>query len=221
MTCSCPSGDGSLRWPCAEHPPGIGQAPATHTTSDSRMEPMTANSLQKMLDLQDSLQAETYGQGLRDLLPEDVPKAVEQATINVLAATDELHELLAETSWKPWAKADYLRLEAARGEWIDAWHFMMNLANLLQLDAEAIERRYRAKRAKNIKRQEDGYDGVSTKCPGCNRALDDDAVTCVRRPQRLGADDLVSGVYCDVRGRFIPDKPEHPTGGTHLEGSFT
>ncbi|UVT31661.1 deoxyuridine triphosphatase [Microbacterium phage Kenzers] len=198
---------------------------------------MTANSLQKMLDLQDSLQAETYGQGLRDLLPEDVPAAVQQATINVLAATDELHELLAETSWKPWAKADYVRLEAARGEWIDAWHFMMNLANLLQLDAEAIERRYRAKRAKNIKRQEDGYDGVSTKCPGCNRALDDDAVECAPRTQRIGGNTL-DGVYCVVRGRFVPvttagnqpAAPLYPTiaapppyyaGGTHLEGSFT
>ena len=31
---------------------------------------------------------------------------------------------------------------------------------------------------KNAKRQEEGYDGVSTKCPGCHRALDDDAVLC-------------------------------------------
>ncbi|QTF81967.1 deoxyuridine triphosphatase [Microbacterium phage BabyYoda] len=179
---------------------------------------MTENSLQKMLDLQDEMQAETYGQGLRDLLPEDVPKAVEQATINVLAATDELHELLAETSWKPWARADYLRLEAARGEWIDAWHFMMNLANLLQLDAGEIERRYLRKRAKNIARQEAGYDGVSTKCPGCNRALDDDAVGCRPRTQRIGGDQEVGGVYCEVRGRFVPT---HPAGGTHLEGSFS
>lgn len=193
---------------------------------------MTENSLQKMLNLQDEMQAETYGQGLRDLLPEDVPKAVEQATINVLAATDELHELLAETSWKPWAKADYLRLEAARGEWIDAWHFMMNLANLLQLDAGEIERRYLRKRAKNIARQEAGYDGVSTKCPGCNRALDDDGVDCRPTTQRLGANTF-DGVYCAVRGRFLPTSiagqtaypaiaaPPPYGGGTHLEGSFS
>ncbi|QUE26073.1 deoxyuridine triphosphatase [Microbacterium phage Stoor] len=180
----------------------------------------TPDVLDEMLQAQDAMQAETYGQGLGALLPGDVPAAVEQAKINVLAALDELHELLGETSWKPWAKGDFLNLEAARGEWIDAWHFMMNLANLLGLDSPEIKRRYFAKRAKNIARQEAGYDGVSTKCPGCKRALDDDGVACVRRPQRLGADGLVGGVYCTVRGRFIPDEP-HPTGGTHLEGSFS
>jgi dimeric dUTPase (all-alpha-NTP-PPase superfamily) len=168
------------------------------------MDTMT-NSLQRMLDLQDQMQADTYGLGLADLLPGDVPGAVDQVKINVLAATDELHELLAETSWKPWAKGDFVNLTAARGEFIDAWHFMLNLANLLGLDADEIEERYLAKRAKNIRRQEEGYDGVSTKCPGCKRALDDDGVDCKPRVQRLGTDEEVAGVYCAMRGRFIPE----------------
>ncbi|QTF82205.1 deoxyuridine triphosphatase [Microbacterium phage Albright] len=182
----------------------------------------TPDALDEMLQAQDAMQADTYGLGLKELLPSgQVVAAVNSTTMNVLAATDELHELLGETSWKPWAKADYINLEAARGEWIDAWHFMMNLANLLGLDSAEIKARYFAKRAKNIARQEAGYDGISTKCPGCHRALDDDAVHCWRGNQRLGSDDPVSGVHCVVRGRFIPDGPSHPRGGTHLEGSFT
>lgn len=179
----------------------------------------TPDALDEMLQAQDAMQADTYGQGLRELLPDDVPTAVSQATTNVLAALDELHELLAETSWKPWAKGDYLNLEAARGEWIDAWHFMMNLANLLGLDSASIKSRYFAKRAKNIRRQEEGYDGRSTKCPGCHRALDDDAVKCHPMRGRLGTDEEHDGIMCVARGRFYP-KPEF-SGGTHLEGSFS
>lgn len=182
----------------------------------------TPDALDEMLQAQDTMQAETYGLGLKELMPTGrVVEAVNATSMNVLAATDELHELLGETSWKPWADADYLKLEAARGEWIDAWHFMMNLANILGMDSADIKARYFAKRAKNIARQKAGYDGVSTKCPGCHRALDDDAVFCAPSSRRLGSDGTVDGVYCVVRGRFIPDEPTHPRGGTHLEGSFT
>lgn len=97
---------------------------------------------------------------------------------NVTAATDELHELLGEIGWKPWAKSRHINLEAARGEWIDALHFMLNLALVLGMDGEMIKALYDGKHAKNAKRQEEGYDGVSTKCPGCKRALDDNAVQC-------------------------------------------
>lgn len=124
---------------------------------------------------------------------------------NVTALTDELHELLGEVGWKPWAKSRHINLDAARGEWIDALHFMLNLGLVLGLDqAKEITALYDAKHAKNEKRQEEGYDGVSTKCPGCGRALDDDAVKCeVREPYRLG--DFVGRViFCDRLGRVFP-----------------
>lgn len=110
---------------------------------------------------------------------EDRKPAIDFIHWNVTAATDELHELLAEIGWKPWAKSRHINLEAARGEFIDAMHFMANLALVLGLDDAAdIMELYHKKHAKNAKRQEEGYDGVSTKCPGCHRALDDDAVEC-------------------------------------------
>jgi hypothetical protein len=65
-------------------------------------------------------------------------------------------------------------------------HFMLNGALLLGLDADEIIRRYDAKHEKNAKRQEEGYDGVSTKCGVCKRALDDAAVLCREDPLHPG-----------------------------------
>lgn len=105
---------------------------------------------------------------------------VEYIRWNVLALEDELHEMLAETSWKPWAKADYINDDKATNELIDALHFLLNLFLALAPegqgpDALAVDifRRYERKRAINAQRQRTGYDGVDSKCPGCKRALDD------------------------------------------------
>lgn len=140
-----------------------------------------------MLSAQDLLQTESFGgKSPRTFLfgpdPDehhsDAPEAVAFLTWNILALQDELHELLGETGWKPWASQNHVNIDAARGEAIDAWHFLMNIFLALGMDAEMIHDKYMAKRAKNAKRQADGYDGVSTKCPGCHRALDDDGVMC-------------------------------------------
>jgi hypothetical protein len=107
-----------------------------------------------------------------------------QALINFMQWNDKalLHEMVemeSETGWKPWAKGRFVNLEAARGEWIDMLHFILNGALLLGLDnANEILERYMRKHEKNTKRQEEGYDGVSTKCAGCGRAIDDEAVNC-------------------------------------------
>lgn len=151
--------------------------------------------LQELLDAQSELQhkmpsphpTDLYeaSQGfLEDMGPvleatdEDRKPAIDFIHWNVTALTDELHELLGEVGWKPWAKSRHINLEAARGELIDAYHFMANLSLVLGMDANEIMRRYHEKHAKNAKRQEEGYDGVSTKCLGCKRALDDAGVGC-------------------------------------------
>lgn len=117
---------------------------------------------------------------------------------NVTAMVDELHELLGEVGWKPWAKSRHINLDAARSEAIDALHFLLNLFLVLGLNrAEDISALYDAKHAKNAKRQEDGYDGVSTKCPGCKRALDDEAVECTQTGQLWGSG--VAIYHCAVK----------------------
>jgi hypothetical protein len=129
-----------------------------------------------MLQLQNELQIEAYGgEAPNDLDPDS---KLEFIRWNVLALEDELHEALQECGWKPWAKTNHLNTDAFQSELVDAFHFFMNLMLVTGMTAEDLITGYRAKRQKNIIRQQDGYDGVSTKCVSCWRALDDDAVMC-------------------------------------------
>ena len=116
--------------------------------------------LQEMIDLQAKLQSETYGKDISKL---DTREKIEAYRINMMALQDELHEALNEMSWKPWAKAEYFNDDRVQQELVDAWHFFMNLMIISFMDEEKLHLRYLAKRKVNIKRQEDGYDGVSTK----------------------------------------------------------
>lgn len=95
----------------------------------------------------------------------------------ILALTDELHEALNETGWKPWASSDHINEEAFKNELVDAWHFFMNLMLVAKMSPEELYIRYLRKHEKNKDRQEVGYDGLD-KCPMCKRAFDDDAVQC-------------------------------------------
>lgn len=132
--------------------------------------------LMNMLAMQRGLQEHTFGIELHEMNEQE---RVDYIKENVLALTDELHELLAETSWKPWAKSVFLNEDKAFSELVDAWHFMMNIMLAIKPDhdprilADEFIASYMKKRKVNVQRQEEGYDGVSTKCPRCNRALDD------------------------------------------------
>jgi dimeric dUTPase (all-alpha-NTP-PPase superfamily) len=97
---------------------------------------------------------------------------------NVLALADELHEALAETGWKPWAKSKHINRDAYVSELVDAFHFLMNLMLVVDCSADEFLKKYFEKRGINADRQADGYDGVRGKCASCKRALDDPAVEC-------------------------------------------
>ena len=141
--------------------------------------------LTHMLKMQRDLQLRyNKGKALEDFTDEERMEAIR---INVLSCTSELHEALDETGWKPWATSNHMNVEAFRSELVDAWHFFMNLMLHSGMTATDLYEGYIKKNAKNHKRQDDGYDGVSTKCRGCGRALDDDAVNC-------------SPDYCTVKG---------------------
>lgn len=94
------------------------------------------------------------------------------------ALCDEVHEATAETGWKSWATSNHINVEAYRGELADAYIFLMNLMLVAGISTGDLGLAVEAKILKNIKRQDDGYDGVTTKCPGCKRAYDDEAVKC-------------------------------------------
>ena len=135
----------------------------------------TIDRLTQIFRLQRELQVESYG------YDPGLMQGEERTTFimwNVVALTDELHEALAETGWKPWATSRHVNEEAFRGELVDALHFLVNLCLAADMSADELHARYLEKRGINAARQADGYDGVSTKCPACHRALDDSAVTC-------------------------------------------
>jgi dimeric dUTPase (all-alpha-NTP-PPase superfamily) len=132
------------------------------------------------------------GKTIEDFTPEERMAAIRE---NVLACEDELHEALAETGWKPWATSNHINTEAFHSEMVDAWHFFMNLMLHSGMTADDLYRGYIEKNAKNIKRQADGYDGVTTKCSKCGRAMDDTAVKC-SPAQRVAGTEIPS--YCEM-----------------------
>lgn len=130
---------------------------------------------QEALDAQHQLQINSFGADPKGL---DNEAKLEWIRWNMLALMDELHEALAETGWKPWAKSKHVSRDAFVSELVDAFHFMMNLMLVVDCDADEFLAKYFEKRGINAKRQAEGYDGVAGKCRGCKRALDDAAVTC-------------------------------------------
>lgn len=131
--------------------------------------------LEEMMDTQLGMQEAVFGYDFGRMTTAEV---VEFVHWNVTALTDELHEALAETSWKPWADSEFLNREAYTGELVDAWHFLMNLMLAVGMTPHELREKYRIKQRINVARQSEGYDGVSTKCPVCGRALDDPTVDC-------------------------------------------
>lgn len=158
-------------------------------------------------DLDELLEAQA---ALQLKMPDGVdPRSMDEAEKAIfikdmtLALTDELHELLSEVGWKPWASSRHVNTESARGELIDALHFFLNLALALDMDGRMIQEMYHAKHKKNQRRQEEGYDGVASKCGYCRRALDDEDKLLARGEEGCWlADDGNTG-YCREAGLQI------------------
>ena len=158
-------------------------------------------SIQMMLDHQAEMQRASFGTDYRTMNDE---QRMEVLRMNVLALEDELHEALAETGWKPWAESNHINVDAFKGELVDAWHFFMNLLNLAGMDAQELHHRYFEKAAKNKARQEQGYDGISGKCPLCHRALDDPATPCYVGPIEgfVPVDENYVSGFCTDSGNY-------------------
>lgn len=128
----------------------------------------------KVLELQANLQAMTYGYDLESMTDEETRKYV---FWNAWALADELHEAMAEMSWKPWAETQFINRDAFLKELIDLSHFLNNMwlaiSGLPPVEAaELFEKLYEEKHIINARRQEEGYDGVTGKCPKCRRDIE-------------------------------------------------
>jgi dimeric dUTPase (all-alpha-NTP-PPase superfamily) len=92
---------------------------------------------------------------------------LEYLRFNVLALEDELHEMLNETSWKPWTRGSWINELNALGELADAWHFFLNIMLVLRPQegtfalASRFGQMYADKRSVNAHRQANDDDGVN------------------------------------------------------------
>jgi hypothetical protein len=127
-----------------------------------------SDKLDEMMRLQKQLQVEAFGADPSVMQDADRIQYIKDM---VLAATDELHEALAEVGWKPWATSKHLNREAFVSELVDVDHFLMNLFIAAGVGPEERYTKYLAKRSENARRQAVGYDGVTEKCSQCHRDL--------------------------------------------------
>lgn len=130
--------------------------------------------LEQIFDRQRELQVTSYG---GDPAQFQFAQKIEYLRWNYIALVDELHEALAETSWKPWQTAQYINQDAFRGEMVDALHFFVNMCLATDIKPEELLEGYLRKANRNGQRMAEGYTGLE-KCPQCRRALDDEAVLC-------------------------------------------
>lgn len=135
------------------------------------------DNLYEMFRLQYEMQRDTYGIDYANLTDE---QRIQHFKEMKHALDSEMWEAMDEMGWKPWATSRHFNTAAVQGELVDAWHFFMNLCLIAGMSPFDLIEGYRKKREKNIARQQaaGGYDGVTGKCPGCKRAMDDDAVSC-------------------------------------------
>lgn len=140
------------------------------------------DNLLRMLQLQERLQTETYGHNFQSMTAQDRIKYIKEMK---LALESELQEALDETTWKPWVVRSFrINREAYLAELVDVLHFFMNMLLVLGDSPEELVTEifgiYCHKNKINERRQTESYDGTSTKCGACGRALDDPAVNCRR-----------------------------------------
>jgi hypothetical protein len=103
-----------------------------------------------------------------------VEERVEYLKGQIMALQAETVEALDEMSWKPWTHGEkFVNREAMAGELADIFCFLVNIAWGISLTAEDFYTYHQEKALRNIKRQEDKYDGVQDKCPGCRRDIND------------------------------------------------
>jgi len=136
--------------------------------------------LADMINAQHKLQV-TLGNNITEMTSE---QRITYIKDQVLALQLEIGEFLNEVGWKPWATSRHINTDAAFGELRDTWQFLTNLMMVVTGEtgdklAARLETELYRKHTINYDRI-GKYDGVSSKCPGCGRALDDPDVKCTR-----------------------------------------
>lgn len=139
---------------------------------------------QVLLELQLELQREGYSKDPTKLTDE---QRADWFRWNAFALSDELHELMAEVGWKPWATSRHVDTQRVAEEAADLLHFFANLLLAAGVDGCMLAHAYIAKRIKNEQRQVEGYDGVSSKCADCHTELSEAPWSATRGDETICA----------------------------------
>ncbi len=117
--------------------------------------------LDKMLQKQEELQ-KRLGYDFCSMAQEEITAYIKEFSIHL---TQELHEMLyLLPHFKPWKDYSAMTveeyetgMEEARKEFIDMFHFILNIALALGISGKDIYDMYMKKNKENHKRQDEGY----------------------------------------------------------------
>jgi len=117
--------------------------------------------LDKMLQKQKELQ-ERLGYDFDSMTQEEITTYIKEFSIHL---TQEMHEMLYVLPYfKPWKDYSAMTveeyeagMEEARKEFIDMFHFMLNIALALGMSDKDIYYMYMEKNKENHRRQDEGY----------------------------------------------------------------
>src|SRR3990172_7823380 len=73
------------------------------------------------------------------------------------AMTQEIAELTDSVPWKWWAKYQKFDAQNAKVEVVDLFHFLVSLAQVLEMNSDDIYDAYKRKHQVNLARQDSGY----------------------------------------------------------------
>ena len=114
---------------------------------------MTKDKLEEIFKLQEQLN-KRIGVDTASLTDEERQKWV----LNYCRAmTQEIAELTDSVPWKWWAKYQKFDKQNARVEVIDLLHFLISIAQVLEMNADDFYNAYTKKHQVNVSRQDSGY----------------------------------------------------------------
>jgi dimeric dUTPase (all-alpha-NTP-PPase superfamily) len=82
---------------------------------------------------------------------------IQYMRLMALGAQEEISEIMRACGWKPWKKSSEFDFEQAKKEYVDLWHFVVNMAFGMGISSDELFEMYYEKNKINTKRQLDGY----------------------------------------------------------------
>lgn len=163
--------------------------------------------LELMYEMQKELQAR-FNDG-RTIAEFGEEEHIAELMPNAFSMMAELFEAFKEVGWKPWATSRHFNRPAFKSEMIDAFHFFMNMMLHADMTPDELYAGYVQKNQENHHRIDEGYDGVSGKCPVCKRDFKDSGVECSPGVHVISIEGSQTEIAIDVEPLRVPRRNRH------------